>query len=119
MKKKEKTETKKTEKVTTKMTKKVDFKKIGEEAKKTGNAIKKFLTPYANLDRPVLSSRFGSFLKNNIDIIYTVGLVIFAVLFILNLGKLFCCFTSFLGGLIGLLLIFVIFRLLCEQISKK
>jgi len=109
----------KEQKATAKMHKKVDFKKMSEGAKKTGVAVKDFLKPYANLERPVLSNRIGGFFKKNVDVIYMAGLIVLAVLFILNLGKLFCCFSAFLGGLVSLLVVFVIFRLLCEQIGKK
>ena len=120
-----KTETKKTEKiektekVETKMQKKVDFKKVNDSVKKAGTSVKTFLTPYTNLDRPIFSNFMGGFLKKNIDVIYVIGLIILALLFILNFRTLFCCFSTFLGGLVRVAVVFVIFRLLCEQLSTN
>ena len=95
----------------TKVAKKPDFKKMWA-------SVKGFLVPYTNLERPVLSQKLEGFLKKNINTVYLVGLILFGIVFVLNFGTL-PYLSIFLGGLVRIFIIFVLFRLLCEQLSKK
>ena len=98
--------------------KKTNFKK--PDFKKMGTTTKKFLAPYANLESPVFSKSLMGFLTKNIQTIYTIGLVLLVISFVLTFWALPCLF-SFLGGLLSVFVVFVVFRLLCEQIyhNKK
>lgn len=98
-------------------TEKFDFKK---EAKKTWNAIVRFVKPYSKLDKALLLPYFEGFLKKNINTVYLTGsiiLLVFAVLSLWSLPYVFVMFSKW----IAILLVFVVFRLLCELIatSKK
>lgn len=93
---------------------KIDFKK---EAKKVWGTIVLFARPYLNLNTSVLAPIFEPFLKKNIQIVYTVGSVALLVLAILSLQHFPAIFVI-LGQWIALVIIFVVFRLLCELIAN-
>lgn len=101
----------------TQKTEKFDFKK---EAKKTWNAIVRFVKPYGNLNRALLLPYFEGFLKKNINMVYLAGSIALLVLAVLSLWSLPYVFVM-LSKWIAIFVVFVVFRLLCELIatSKK
>ena len=105
MEKKEKIETKK----------KFDLKK---EAKKAWDAFVRFVKPFSNLDKEVLMPKTKGFLQKNVLIIYYVGCAILALFAVFALGR-FPYLMSILGQWIGIIVVFVLFRLLCEMIANE
>lgn len=94
---------------------KFDFK---AELKKMWNALLRFLKPYKNLDKPVLTQDFEPFLKRNIQMVYTIGCVILLVFAIFAL-RFLPAILLVLGNWFALIVIFIILRLLCEMIAKS
>ena len=105
MEKKEKIETKK----------KFDFKK---EAKKAWGAFVRFVKPFSNLDKEILVPKTKVFLQKHISMIYYVGCGVLGVFALLAFGC-FPSIMSILGQWLGIIVVFIIFRMLCEIIANE
>ena len=94
---------------------KFDFKK---EAKSAWNAVVRFLKPFGNLDKDVLMPKTQGFLQKHIQMIYYIGCGILGLFALFALAD-FPHVLSILGQWIGILIVFVIFRMLCEMVAKE
>ena len=94
--------------------KKFDLK---NEAKKAWEAFVHFVKPFSNLDKEVLMPKTKGFLQKNVSIIYCVGCIILALFAVLALGR-FPHLMSILGQWIAVVVVFVLFRMLCEIIAN-
>ena len=111
-----KTEEKKENKETeAKKGEKFDFK---VEAKKWWNGFVHFIRPYKNLDQKQLSDSMEPLLKRNISMIYLIGCCILGFFTLYTLFGV-AGLGAKLTGLLFLLIVFVLFRLTCELLSKK
>ena len=94
--------------------KKFDLKK---ETKKTWEAFVRFVKLFSNLDKEVLMPKMKGFLQKNVSIIYYAGCAILALFAVLALGR-FPYLMSILGQWIGIAVVFVLFRMLCEIVAN-
>jgi hypothetical protein len=94
---------------------KTDFK---AELKKIWRGFVSFLSPFVSLDRDVLLSKTSQgFLQRHVRTIYFVGCVILAIFAIGSLFR-FPAVMAVVGQLVVVSAVFVIFRMLCEIISR-
>ena len=94
---------------------KFDFKK---ETKKAWDSTLRFLRPFKNLDKNVLAEKFEPFLKKHIQMVYVIGCAVLGIFAICDL-RFFPVISTILAQWIVLLVIFIIFRLLCELVAGK
>lgn len=94
---------------------KFDFKK---EAKAAWNAFIRFIKPFRNLDNDVLVPKTEGFLQKHIQMIYYIGCVLLGFFAVLALFD-FPAIMSVLGQWIGIVIVFIIFRMLCEMVAKE
>ena len=93
---------------------KFDFKK---EAKSVWKAFVRFIKPYGNLDNDVLMPKAQGFLQKHIQMIYYSGCAVLGLFAVLALFD-FPAILSVLGQWVGIIVVFVLFRMLCETVSK-
>lgn len=93
-------------------TQKVDFKQTKKYAKKVGA----FLMRFRDVKEPILTAKFAPYFKKQIELVYTIGLIILGIYALAALFKL-PSFSGMLGGLISVLVIFCVFRMLCEILA--
>lgn len=91
------------------MDKKFDFK---TEAKKVGA----YLAQFKDVKEPILTSKIGPMLKNRVEIVYLIGLIVLAFYALVALFR-FPNISAMLGGFIAVFIAFVVFRMLCEILA--
>lgn len=94
---------------------KFDFKK---ETKNAWSAFVRFIKPFGNLEKDVLMPKTEGFLQKHIQMIYYIGCGILGLFALFALAD-FPHILSILGQWIGILIVFVMFRMLCEMVSKE
>ena len=95
---------------------KTDFK---AELKKIWRGFISFLSPFVSLDKDVLLSKTSqSFLQRHIKTIYLIGCIILAIFAVGSLFR-FPAVMAVVGQLVVVSVVFIVFRMLCEIISRE
>ena len=91
-------------------------KTFTEKAKTTATKTWEYVKQYRDLKQQLLSSWVVPLIKQKIEIIYPIGLIVLGVFALIALFE-FPNIPALLFGLVSVLLSFIVFRTLCEIVA--